>query len=823
MAGVLDGIQVLDLSWGIAGPIATMLLGDHGAQVTRIERPEGDPFRSQLGYKAWNRGKRSAVLNLKDAADRETFLRLAARADVLVESFRPGVTTRLGIDYAALSRLNPRLIYCSITGYGRDNPHSDRPAYDALVAARTGLHWEVRGRPGGSTAYLAGKEPLFPDFEVPVEAQQGPPRSGPIFPASRFPSLGAAYAATTAISAALRAREITGRGQWVETSLLQGALAAGVLAFAVADKLDAPHFLSWIGDSRSPKGFFRCADGRWVHMWVPNPRFALAAGAGDTLSSSPDLTVRDDPARIAMAPEEIFVLEHYWKPMADTFAKFTADAWTQAGAEAEVCIQKVKSPEEGLSDPLLFADRCVADSVDSELGAIRTVGISYRLERSPGVVGSPPAALGAHTQELRAEAARSAPPRTRSGTAARPLPKGPLEGIRVLDFGLAVAGPYCTQVLSDLGADVIKVNALHDWYWHSNQIAMVCNRGKRSLAIDLKNPQAAGVVKRLIASADVVMHNMRYPAAIKLGIDYASLKDEFPRLVYCHTRGFERSERELLPGNDQTGACLAGVSWEDGGCNRGGRPMWALTNLGDTGNGFLAAIAVCQALFEREKTGRGQFVETSIVNAQLLNTSCIVSNAEGQRFERPMLDGMHYGFSAGMRLYETREGWICLSLVEETHWAALGRALGSADFSAGGRWGSEGARRAHDDEIAKWLEQHFASRSAAQCFEMLDRASVPCEISSETASREMWSNPLAIERKWIASYPHRMVGTIGQIGLAFSLSETPARIQGPPMLVGEHTRAILGELGYAAAEIDALFAAKAIADESVYPALAARR
>jgi crotonobetainyl-CoA:carnitine CoA-transferase CaiB-like acyl-CoA transferase len=823
MAFVLDGIQVLDLSWGIAGPIATMLLGDHGARVTRIERPAGDPFRSQLGYKAWNRGKRSAVLNLEDAADRETFLRLAACADVLVESFRPGVTTRLGIDYPALSKQNPRLIYCSITGYGRDNPHSDRPAYDALVAARTGLQWEVRGRRGGSTAYLAGREPLFPDFEVPQEAQQGPPRGGPLFPASRFPSLGAAYAATTAISAALRAREITGRGQWVETSLLQGALAAGVLAYAVADKLDAPHFLSWIGDSRSPKGFFRCQDGRWVHMWVPNPRFALAAGAGDALTSSPDLSVRDDPQRIAMAPEEIFVLDHYWKPMADTFAKFTAEAWTQAGAEAEVCIQKVKSPEEGLSDPLLFADRCVADSLDPELGAIRTVGISYRLERSPGAVGAPPVAPGTHTEQVRAEAARAVPARASAPAQARSLPKGPLEGIRALDFGLAVAGPYCTQVLSDLGADVIKVNALHDWYWHSNQIAMVCNRGKRSLAIDLKHARAGEVVKRLIASADVVMHNMRYPAAVKLGIDYASLRGEFPRLVYCHTRGFEHGPRELLPGNDQTGACLAGVSWEDGGCHRGGRPLWALTNLGDTGNGFLAAIAICQALFEREKTGRGQFVETSIVNAQLLNTSCIVSTAAGQRFERPLLDRMHLGFCAGVRLYETREGWICLSLVEEAHWAALGRALGSADFAAGGRWGGDSARRAHDDEIAKWLEQRFAGKTAAQCFEELDRAGVPCEISSEIAGRELWKNPLAASRKWIASYPHRMVGQIGQIGLAFSLSDTPARIQGPPMLVGEHTRSILGELGYASGEIDAFFAEKLVADESVYPALAAER
>ncbi|MBY0399910.1 CoA transferase, partial [Myxococcota bacterium] len=245
MALVLDAIRVLDLTSGIAGPMTTMLLADHGAQVTRIERPGEEPLRHQLGQHVWNRGKQSAVLDLKDAGDKQSFLALVATADVLIESYSPGVTQRLGIDYYTLSAINPRLVYCSITGYGRDNPYSDRPGYDALVAARTGLQWEQRGRFGGSAPHLSGKPPLFPELEVAQERLQGAPREGPLFPASRFPSLGAAYAATTAISAALRAREVTGRGQWVETSLLQGALAAGVLAFAMAEKLDTPMFMSW--------------------------------------------------------------------------------------------------------------------------------------------------------------------------------------------------------------------------------------------------------------------------------------------------------------------------------------------------------------------------------------------------------------------------------------------------------------------------------------------------------------------------------------------------------------------------------------------------
>ncbi|MBK7950589.1 MAG: CoA transferase [Deltaproteobacteria bacterium] len=829
MALVLDGIRVLDLSSGIAGPMTTMLLADHGADVTRIERPGDDPLRAQLGQHVWNRGKRSAVLDLKNAADKQSFLALVATADVLLESHAPGVTQRLGIDYETLSAINPRLVYCSITGYGRDNPYSTRPGYDALVAARTGLQWEQRGRFGGSAPHLSGQPPLFPDLEVAPERLQGAPREGPLFPASRFPSLGAAYAATTAISAALRAREVTGRGQWVETSLLQGALAAGVLAFAMAEKLDTPMFMSWVGDSRSPKGLFECKDGRWIHAWPPNPRFILSAGAGDTLNATPDLTVRQDPERIGLGVEEIFVLDHYWEPMAQTVKKFTADEWTAAGAIAQVCIQKVRSPEEALVDPLLMADDVVTELADPELGPIRGAGILYKLERSPGAIRGPAPKKGAHTAEVKSEAARAgsatkaasavgAAASTRG--ASKPLAKGPLDGITVLDFGLAVAGPYAGQILSDLGARVIKVNALHDWYWHSSQIAMACNRGKQSIAIDLKKPGSKAVIERLLGSADVVMHNMRYRAAIKLGIDYESLKDRFPRIVYCHTRGFERGPRLELPGNDQTGACLAGVEWEDGGCARGGRPIWSLTNMGDTGNGFLAAIAICQALYEREKTGRGQFCETAIVNAQMFNTSYAAARPDGSRIERPLLDAMQTGFSAGVRLYPTRDEWLCLSLVTDAHWHALAKAMGLPELASGGRYATAAARAGADEDVAKLLEHRFATEPAAALFAKLDAAGVPCEISGENASRELWRTPQLIRDGYVAKYQHRIIGEMGQPGLAFHFSDTPSAVQGPPMMVGEHSREILASLGYSEAEAGALFEAGVVGDETVNPTLA---
>ena len=175
----------------------------------------------------------------------------------------------------------------------------------------------------------------------------------------------------------------------------------------------------------------------------------------------------------------------------------------------------------------------------------------------------------------------------------------------VLDLGFAVAGPFGTQVLADLGADVIKVNATRDPWWHATHIAYGANRGKRSICIDLKTPEGLAVLHRLVEKADVVHSNMRRDALRRLGCDEAALREVNPDIIYCHTRGFDRGPRSDSPGNDQTGCSLAGVTFEDGGCHDGGKPFWSLTSLGDTGNGFLSAIGVIQALYHRTSHGRG--------------------------------------------------------------------------------------------------------------------------------------------------------------------------------------------------------------------------
>ncbi|PTD19969.1 CaiB/BaiF CoA transferase family protein [Sphingomonas fennica] len=786
MAGVLDGLKVLDLSWGVAGPMTAMLLADHGAEVTRIERPQGDPFGQLLGYKVWNRGKRSAVFDLKDVDDHALFLKLAANADVLIESFAPGVTKRLGIDHEALAAINPRLIYCSITAYGEGTPDQDRKGYDALVAARVGLQYEQRGHPEGAVWHMTGRENPFIDAaEIDPEWLQGANREGPLFVASPWPSLGAFFSASTGIAAALFARTRTGRGQKVSTSLQQGAMACASGVWQRMEEPDAPGFNTWILSSKSPKGHFRCKDGRWVHNWVPNPRFILSASAGETLNATPDLTVQNDPDRFGIGPEELLVMAHYQPLLQDAIAKFSAAEWVEAARIAEMTMQECRPLEESLTDPLLIDDRCVTTVNDPDLGPINQVGITYRLSNSQGEVKGPAHARGADTKAVKDEAA-ALPDPVRQPVDTTPGDP-PLKGIRVLDLGLAIAGPFGCQLLADLGAEVIKINALWDTYWHRNHIAYMANRGKSSIALMLKHPKAMAILKDLIASADVVQHNMRYDAAQRLGLDYETLSKEFPRLIYCHTRGFEKGPRMGLPGNDQTGACLSGIQHEDGAVAAGGRPIWSLTSLGDTGNGFLSAIGILNALMEREKTGRGQFVDTSIVNACLLNTSYAVAKPDGAAVPRLRLDKDQTGYSAHYRLYQAADGWVQVAAITDTEKQAFDGLAGS-------------------DPVA-----FFAGRAVADALAALAAAGVPAELSDDTASLRLFDDPVLRQRKWTTDYHDPAVGKLEQIGLTYELSGTPGVIQGPPLIVGRDTANILETLGYDDAGIDALAAEGAIA------------
>jgi len=803
---VLEGLEVLDLSWGIAGPMSTMLMADNGATVTRIERPGGDPFAGQSGYTVWQRGKRTVRLDLSDPAQHADFLDLAATADVLVESFSPGTTDRLGIDQASLAARNPRLVYCSITGYGRGNRHSARPGYDALVAARTGILFDQKGRRGTAMEFICGRPGPHPEFGAPDGLVRGADRSGPVFPRTTWPSLGASFLATLGISGALRAREVTGAGQWVETSLLQGALAAVCLNWQRVENPDAPVYWMWPVDSRSIEGLFECADGRWVHHWTVRPNWVNTVSEGDELRV-PDLDhkYRDDPDRVGMEASDLLAGYFLYPSLAEAFRKFPSDQWVRVAEQSGMGVALVRSPAEALADPSFLADGCVVEVDHPDHGRIRHLGNVLEFSATPGRVGGTDAASGSPPSR-----ASSDP----SGQARRPL-AAPLEGIRVIDLGLGVAGPFAPKMLADLGAEVIKVHALHDTFWAGTHMGLGTNRGKRSISLNLKDPRGLEVLLRLIDRADVVATNWRPGAAARLGIDFESLHARHPRLVYCNTRGYEKGPRSDLPGTDQTANALCGTEWEDGACDAGNPPMWSRSSMGDTGNALLAAIAITQALFRRERTGEGQAVSTSIVNAALFATSYAWIHADGTPGPWRHADAGQYGLSALYRMYETGDGWVVVAAVSDDEVRRLFSVIGRDDLAADPGFVSAEARSRHDAELAAVLSAFFATMTSAAAFAALDGGGVPVEVVDENFCRDLFDDDELRSRGWVAQTWAGGVGRFEDPGLLIDFSKTPGIVRRGPCMCGEHTREILLEIGYTDEEVDKLAADKVVLDAPI--------
>jgi crotonobetainyl-CoA:carnitine CoA-transferase CaiB-like acyl-CoA transferase len=815
--GILDGLTVLDLSSGISGPVVAMLLRDSGASVTRIEAPAGDPFADLSGYRVWNRGKRNAVLDLADATDRARLHALVAQADVLIESYGQGTAEKLGVDYSTLSVINPGLIYLSITGYGEDGPDADRPAIDALVAARTGQQWEVRGTVGGTIGRLSGTEGMLPGLEAPEGCWVGPDREGPLFSGVPWVSLATAYIASVGVNAAIRARGITGRGQQVSASLLHGVLATTVGAWQKVENAEAPKFQTWVIDPRAPKGFFRASDGRWTHHWVPLPEFILNAAASGMQATPEVASPKDASLRVSPMAEDMIIMHTFNEMLVDSVSQYPAAEWTRLAGEIGVPVQTVRSPEEALLDPLLVADGCVVEVEDPELGPLRQVGRLLDFDRHPFEVPEGAHPRGADTDAVRAEADAL----IAAGASATALPsrgtlEHPLSGITVLDLGLAVAGPFGTQVLAELGARVIKVNTLTDQYWFSNHIAMCCNRDKESITLNLKDPEAMSVLHRLVEQADVVQHNMRYDAAERLGVDYESLRQINPSLIYCHTLGHEQGPRQEHPGNDQTGAALAGTTWLDGGLDNDGRPIWAGTSLGDTGNGFLSAMGIVQALHERDRTGEGQFVRTSILYAHMLNASTAWVSPDGTKAgDRQRPDGEQYGWGALYRLYRCSDaGWICIAAFGDDQWRRIAAAVGRGDLLDDARFADAESRCSHDAALADELARTFAGESACHWYDVLDRAGVPAEISDPDFVLRFFNDPEAKKRQLVADFQHRQVGEMTMAGLYFDLSDTPGVLQGGPLWPGQNSKRILAGLGYSEDEITKLVESKSVSDTS---------
>lgn len=372
MPGALDELRVLDLSWGIAGSLGVTMLAEQGADVIKVEPPGGDPFRGYNGFAMWNRSKRSVTVDLKAPAGLEAFVRLADDADVVVETFRPGITDRLGIGFDALQARNPRLVYCSCPAYPEGHRLAKRPGYDALVQASSGQQWE---QPGW--------------------------RLGPIFLHVPLPSMAAMFLVPTGILSALIAREASGRGQHVRTSLFQGALLFTTQIWTHIEHSRSDFFGTMV--KSYPPGvhqemIYAVADDEWVHTSIMSGLAPIKSQ--DELLGLPEAS---DPSRYPMlSPEERAQLtpkrraaykEHAG---ADLIEAFRAN---NHAVEAIVPMEETLGAS-GHPNEQLTANGMIATVDDPRLGTTTQIGVPLHFGTTKGAIKGPRPEPGQHNAEI---------------------------------------------------------------------------------------------------------------------------------------------------------------------------------------------------------------------------------------------------------------------------------------------------------------------------------------------------------------------------------------------------------------------------------------
>jgi crotonobetainyl-CoA:carnitine CoA-transferase CaiB-like acyl-CoA transferase len=375
----------------------------------------------------------------------------------------------------------------------------------------------------------------------------------------------------------------------------------------------------------------------------------------------------------------------------------------------------------------------------------------------------------------------------------------PLHGIRVVDLTSYIAGSYAAMMLADLGADVVKVEALTGDPFRELPGFFGWNRGKRSLAVDLKTPRGRAIAEQLAARGDVVMENMRPGVADRLGLGWPALSARNPRLIYCSITAFGSTGPYAdRPGFDPLLQAMSGAMAIQG---FGGPPQYIRIAITDYYAAALGAQAVLTALFVRERTGRGQRVETSLLHAAMaLQSGNFVDYPGKQHIFR---DNPTY------RLYRAGDGeWFFLACGNQAFWVKLCAALGLQHLADDPRFASWVLRLDNREALLPLLERTFASQPRAHWLGLLAEHDIPA--APVQSLMEFMDDPAVRHHDMARTYVHPDVQRLRLLGQPLVFSDTPAADPGPPPGLGQHTDEVLGELGYEAAAIAELRGTKVI-------------
>ncbi|WP_249674763.1 CoA transferase [Pseudomonas abieticivorans] len=734
---ILDGIRVISLCTGIAGSAAGLQLCEAGAEVVMVEPPVNPARQPAALFAVLNRGKRSVTLDLQDGGDRTRLHALLAGADVLLHDLTPRAAQALGLADAGLGAAFPQLVVSAIGGWPQRHALANALPRETLILARLGLLDEQPGH-----------------------------RVGPVFVRMPFANWLACWLCVVGVMARLLARHRDGRGGIAHTSLAQAALVPMTMHWNRA-QTPTKAFAKGL-DKHIPIPLHQCADGRWLHVHY-----------------SPDKAPWMSAALAELGEVEVARLNALWPPshVAPNFgankaviATRPAQDWAEHFWQHDVAAQIAAPLGQIYFDEQARLNGYVVQVQDPQLGHTLQPGPAWQVQ-PPARVGAGAPRAGEANGRLSDRPGHAA---TVPVTAPPPLP--PLHGLKVLDLGAYLAGPFACMLLADLGAEVIKVEAPKgDAMRRLERIFSGTQRGKLGVALQLGVEQTDPLVQTLVRWADVVHHNMRLPAARKLKVDYDSLKALNPQLLYCHVSAYGATgPRADWPGFDQLMQASCGWEMEQGG--QGQPPMWLRFGVGDFFAGLSSLYALLLGLYQRNRSGAGQMVSSSLLGATLLTLSETVVREDGTLTPVAHMDGQQTGLGDHHRLYPCSDGWIAV--------AALAPA--------------EALR--FDQLTGRSPPQWCAGLTRKAALAALAGAEVPAEAVLEAQLDAFLDDPEHAAAGLHAHYPHAVYGDLQQIGAFWDFGDLPLSLQRPPPALGQHTRQVLQGLGVCNEELERLAA-----------------
>lgn len=631
MAGALHGLKVVDFGQFIAGPLLAELLAQNGAEVIHVD-PPGGPRLPGKPDALLNRGKKRMILDFADAEDRRVARELIQKADVVIENFRPGVMDSHGLGAEEMCAARPELIYCSLPGFAADDPRAALPAWEGVVMGsvagyrRLAEHWDWRAR-----------------SEVSMEDPERP-----LFTAIPIASNAAALLGALEVVVALIRRDRTGRGARLEVALSEAMLEI------VGFHMEFPGFVG--GGTVSPKPFlgsYQCSDGGFMDQ-VSYPKFVrrllesagvwdewIAEGFGDL--------------------EEMFANPGGHPEAAQRFTELMmsrpAQEWEDLAIELATPFARVRTPQEWLASEHAREAGIVTQLDDAVYGPLSMAGTAVDFSRTPPRL-KPRTLADAGERVTFRGAEKNA---CRSAGALRD--QAPLAGISVVELSQVVAGPISGRLLADYGADVLKV-ANPDPHGNNGFHGSFTNRGKRTAFLDVQQEDGLATVKKALEGADVLLQNYAYGAVERYGLGYAELSVERPDLVYVTMSAYSRrGPWKRRRGHENQAVAATGLSSRYGG--EGQWPIYQPYLISDVGTGILGALATVLGLFERNRSGLGQHVDTSLVQASTINQAVYLFDGteEGRLPEPSGTDAV--GWSVLQRLYRAADGWLFLGARED--------------------------------------------------------------------------------------------------------------------------------------------------------------